>query len=58
LAWRDIERLAAEAAELAYQRRDDGIDEATLRRKLLDLGVDPEFIPVEIRRVIDVIFRT
>jgi hypothetical protein len=56
LARREIERLAREAEDLAYERRDDTIDERELRRKLLEMGVLPEAIGTEIERVIACVF--
>lgn len=56
LSWREIEKLAREAEDLAYERRDDTIDESELHRKLLDMRVLPEAISIEIERVVACIF--
>lgn len=58
LSWREIDRLARDAEDLAYMRRDEAIDEDEIRRKLADLGIPPDVIEIELERVIDCVFET
>jgi hypothetical protein len=58
LSWREIDRLAREAEDLAYERRDEVIDEDEISRKLLELGVPPQVVEFEIERVVRCVFET
>jgi hypothetical protein len=61
LSWRAIDQLARQVEDWAYQQRGDtdGINaqvEGEIRRRLMQAGILPEAIPVEVERVLQCLF--